>query len=150
MCVLVLSTFPLFIRFSIRFGNCSDCMVFFFLLYCIGQHEWTFGIAQCGFLGSITKVIAIGERTKHWSNRECQNKYNRTVKLKVKCLKTLEKEPKNSLAKMINEYKTRLFEKVKLYPSIRRVFLSMQNQLEVGCLLDTYIFSCIMRRLLSM
>jgi hypothetical protein len=40
---------------------------------------------------------------------------------------------------MINEYKTRLFEKVKIYPSIRHVFLSMQNQLEVGCLLDTYI-----------
>ena len=59
----------------------------------------TFGIAQCGFLGSITKVIAIGERTKHWSNRECQNKYSRTVKLKVKCLKSLEKEPKNSLSK---------------------------------------------------
>jgi hypothetical protein len=51
---------------------------------------------------------------------------------------------------VINEYKTSLFEKVNIYPSIRRVFLSMQNQLEIGCLLDTFIFSCIMRRLLSM
>jgi hypothetical protein len=59
----------------------------------------TFGIAQCGFLESITKVIAIGERTKDCSNRECQNKYSRTVKLKIKCLKSLEKEPKNSLSK---------------------------------------------------
>jgi hypothetical protein len=59
----------------------------------------TFGIAQCGFLESITKVIAIGERTNDCSNRECQNKYSRTVKLKIKCLKSLEKEPKNSLSK---------------------------------------------------
>jgi hypothetical protein len=59
----------------------------------------TFSIAQCGFLESITKVIAIGERTKDCSNRECQNKYSRTVKLKIKCLKSLEKEPKNSLSK---------------------------------------------------
>ena len=102
----------------------------------------TFSIAQCGFLESITKVIAIEERTKDCSNRECQNKYSRTVKLKIKCLKSLEKEPKNSLSKMINEYKTSLFEKVKIYPSIRRVFLSMQNQLEVECVvLDTCIFS---------
>ena len=59
----------------------------------------TFGIAQCGFVGSITKVIAIGERTQDSSNRECQNKYSRTVNLKVKCLKSLEKEPKSSLSK---------------------------------------------------
>ena len=58
-----------------------------------------FSIAQCGFLESITKVIAIGERTKDFSNREYQNKYSRTVKLKIKCLKSLEKEPKNSLSK---------------------------------------------------
>ena len=110
-----------------------------------------FSIAQCGFLESITKVIAIGERTKDWSNRECQNKYSRTVKLKVKCLKSLKKEPKSSQRKNINEYKTRLFEKLKIYQSIRRVFLSMQNQLEVECVvLDTCIFSCIMRRLLCM
>jgi hypothetical protein len=76
--------------------------LFFALLY---RSTWglrtlvTFCIAQCGFLGSITKVIAIGERTKHWSNRECQNKYSRTVKPKVKSLKSLEKESKNSLSK---------------------------------------------------
>ena len=81
------------------FGTVLTVWYFCVLLYCIGQHEWTFGIAQCGFLGSITKVIAIRERTKHWSNRECQNKYSRTVKLGVKCLKSLEKEPKNSLSK---------------------------------------------------
>ena len=45
------------------------------------------------------KSHIIGERTKDWSNRECQNKYSRTIKLKVKCLKSLEKEPKNSLSK---------------------------------------------------
>ena len=45
------------------------------------------------------KSHIIGERTKHWSNRECQNKYSRTVKLKVKWLKSLEKEPKSSLGK---------------------------------------------------
>jgi hypothetical protein len=76
--------------------------LFFTLLY---RSTWVlrtlviFGIAQCGFLGSITKVIAIEERTKDWSNRECQNKYSRTVKLRVKCLKSLEKEPKSSLCK---------------------------------------------------
>jgi hypothetical protein len=40
--------------------------------------------------------------------------------------------------------------KGKTISKYRRVLLSMQNQLEVGCLLDTFIFSCIMRRLLSM
>ena len=41
---------------------------------------------------------------------------------------------------MTNESnKTRLFEKVKIYPCIRRVFLSMQNQLEVGRVLDKHI-----------
>ena len=71
-------------------------MVFFFYFII---SVVTFGIPQCGFLGSITKVIAIVERTKDWSNRECQNKYSRTVKRKVKCLKSIEKEPKSSLSK---------------------------------------------------
>ena len=74
-------------------------MVFLFFTLLYRSTLVIFGIAQCGFLGSITKVIAIEERTKDWSNRECQNKYSRTVKRKVKCLKSLEKEPKSSLSK---------------------------------------------------
>ena len=101
-----------------------------------------FSIAQCGFLESITKVIAIGERTKDCSYRECQNKYSRTVKLKIKCLKSLEKEPKNSLSKNDKRIQDQVIRKGKIYPSIRRVFLSMLNQLEVECVvLDTCIFS---------
>ena len=111
----------------------------------------TFGIAQCGFLESITKVIAIGERTKDWSNRECQNKYSRTVKRKVKCLKSLEKEPKSSLRKNYQRIQDQVIRKVQNISKYPRVFLSMQNQLEVECVvLDTCIFSCIMRRLLCM
>ena len=74
-------------------------MVFLFFTLLYRSTLVIFGIAQCGFLGSITKVIAIEERTKDWSNRECQSKYSRTVKRKVKCLKSLEKEPKSSLSK---------------------------------------------------
>jgi hypothetical protein len=104
VCVLVLSTLSLFIKFSDYIWELLMTVWYFFftLLY---RSTWvlrtlvTFSIAQCGFLGSITKVIAIEERTKDWSNRECQTKYSRTVKLKVKCLKSLEKEPKCSLSK---------------------------------------------------
>jgi hypothetical protein len=111
----------------------------------------TFGIAQCGFPESITKVIAIGERTKDWTNRECQNKYSRTVKRKVKCLKSLEKEPKSSLRKNYQRIQDQVIRKVQNISKYPRVFLSMQNQLEVECVvLDTCIFSCIMRRLLCM
>jgi hypothetical protein len=74
-------------------------MVFLFFTLLYRSTLVIFGIPQCGFLGFITKVIAIEERTKDWSNRECQNKYSRTVKLRVKCLKSLEKEPKSSLSK---------------------------------------------------
>ena len=104
VCVLVLSTLSLFVKFSDYIWELLMTVWYFFftLLY---RSTWVlrtlviFGIAQCGFLGSITKVIAIEERTKDWSNRECQTKYSRTVKLKVKCLKSLEKEPKSSLSK---------------------------------------------------
>ena len=124
-------------------------LLFFTLLY--RSTLVIFGIPQCGFLGSITKVIAIEERTKDWSNRECQNKYSRTVKLRVKCLKSLEKEPKSSLSKndkwIQQDQVIRRDKNISKYP---RLFLSMQNQLEIGCVLDTYIFSCIMRRLLCM
>jgi hypothetical protein len=60
----------------------DQCFVLFFVFYFIVlvnavlRTLVTFGIAQCGFLGSIAKVIAIVERTKHWSNRECQSKYS--------------------------------------------------------------------------
>jgi hypothetical protein len=111
----------------------------------------TFGIAQCGFLESITKVIAIGERTKDCLNRECQNKYSRTVKLKTKCLKSLKKEPKNSPSKNDKRIQDQVIRKGKNISKYPRVFLSMQNQLEVECVvLDTCIFSWIMRRLLCM
>ena len=66
-------------------------------------------------------------------------------------LKVITERTKEQKVKMISEYnKTRLFEKVTIYPCIRRVFLSRKNHLEVGCVLDTNIFICIMRRLLYM
>jgi hypothetical protein len=99
MCVSAIDFASVYKIFRLDLGTVLTVWYFCFLLYCIGQHEWTVGIAQCGFLGSITKVIAIEERTKDWWNRECQNIYSRTVKLKVKCLKSLEKEPKSSLSK---------------------------------------------------
>ena len=126
--------------------------LFFTLLY---RSTWVlrtlviFGIAQCAFLGSITKVIAIEERAKDWSNRECQNKYSRTVKLRVKCLKSLEKEPKSSLSKndkwIQQDQVIRRGKNISKYPPC--VFVYAKS---VGCVLDTYIFSCIMRRLLCM
>ena len=126
--------------------------LFFTLLYrstCVLRTLVIFGIAQCGFLGSITKVIAIEERAKDWSNRECQNKYSRTVKLRVKCLKSLEKEPKSSLSKndkwIQQDQVIRRGKNISKYPSC--VFVYAKS---VGCVLDTYIFSCIMRCLLCM
>ena len=103
MCVSIIDFASVYKIVQLDLGTVLTVWYFCFLLYCIGQRALrtlvTFGIAQCGFLGSIAKVIAIVERTKHWSNRECQNKYSRTVRLKVKCLKSLEKEPKSSLSK---------------------------------------------------
>jgi hypothetical protein len=126
--------------------------LFFTLLY---RSTWVlrtlviFGIAQCGFLGSITKVIAIEERAKDWLNRECQNKYSRTVKLRVKCIKSLEKEPKSSLSKhdkwIQQDQVIRRGKNLSKYPPC--VFVYAKS---VECVLDTYIFSCIMRRLLCM
>jgi hypothetical protein len=154
VCVSAIDFASVYTIFRLDFGNCSDCMVFLFLTL-LYRSTWIlrtlviFGIAQCGFLGSITKVIAIEERAKDWSNRECQNKYSRNVKLRVKCLKSIEKERKSSLSKndkwIQQDQVIRRGKNISKYPPC--VFVYAKS---VGCVLDTYIFSCIMRRLLCM
>jgi hypothetical protein len=154
VCVSAIDFASVYTIFRLDFGNCSDCMVFLFLTL-LYRSTWIlrtlviFGIAQCGFLGSITKVIAIEERAKDWSNRECQNKYSRNVKLRVKCLKSIEKERKSSLSKndkwIQQDQVIRRGKNISKYPPC--VFVYAKS---VGCVLDAYIFSCIMRRLLCM